>query len=90
MTVMLGILEPMCNKEEVLEIGVSMEETDERSLEETDERSVIYGHHRESETVLVTTNTSSAATVADVAVAAVVPLLAVPDPYVVLTHFLVN
>jgi uncharacterized protein (DUF1015 family) len=71
MTVMLGILEPMCNKEEVLEIGASMEETDERS--------VIYGHHRESETVLVTTNTSSAATVADVAVAAVVPLLAVRE-----------
>jgi len=81
MTVMLGILEPMYNKEEVLEIGVSMEETDERS--------VIYGqasrHHRESETALVTTNAASA-----VAVAAVPPLLAVPDPYDVLAHFLAN
>jgi hypothetical protein len=35
---MLGVLEPMCNKDEVEEIGASMEESDERDA--------IYGHHR--------------------------------------------
>ena len=74
---MLVILEPMCNKEEVLEIGASMEESDERDT--------IYGHHREAEATLTTANAVAAA-----AVAAVAAPQAFAEPYDVLAHFLAN
>ena len=79
---MLVILEPMCNKEEVLEIGASMEETDERAA--------IYGHHHEAEAALAAANAAVAAAVVAAAVATVVVPIAFADPYDVLAHFLAN
>jgi hypothetical protein len=80
---MLGILEPMCSKEEVLEIGTSMEESDERDA--------IYGHHRETESTLATANAAATAVVAPAAVTAGdAPISINTDPYDVLTHFLAN
>ena len=70
--------EPMCSKEEVLEIGASMEESDERDA--------IYGHHREA--ALAAANAAAAAAAAVAAMAA--PIAINADPYVVLAHFLAN
>jgi hypothetical protein len=51
----LGILEPVCHLEEMLEIGATMEEGDERRE--------IYEHHRETQTVLVSDNASASVSV---------------------------
>ncbi len=45
MTVMLGILEPMCQLEEVLQIGATPDEDESSHM--------VYGHHREESAVLV-------------------------------------
>ena len=79
---MLGILEPMCNKKEILEIGASMEETDERAA--------IYEHHHEAAAALAAANAAAAAAVAAAAIAAVAAPIAFADPYDVLAHFLAN
>ena len=51
MTELLGILEPMCDKEEVHEIGSTFEE--EKTRQE------IYEHHHETQDALVTTSAAA-------------------------------
>ena len=78
MTEMLGILEPMCQKEEVLEIGAT--------LEEMTVREEIYGHH-------LTAQAAAAAAAGDAAAAAAAaadPAVDAADPFDLLTHFLAN
>ena len=73
----------MCNREEVEEIGASMEESDERDA--------IYEHHRAAAVALAAANVAAADAVAANALAmAASPVSINADPYDVLAHFLAN
>ncbi len=83
MTAMLGVLERMCNREEVEEIGASMEESDERDA--------IYEHHRAAAVALAAANVAAGdAVAADALAVAAAPITINADPYDVLAHFLAN
>ena len=72
MTAMIGILEPMCQLEEVLEIGATHEEELER--QETDR------HHREAQDALVAANVAAVSPTPSPAAAAGAASAGATDP----------
>ena len=80
MTEMLGILEPMCQKEEVLEIGAT--------LEEMTVREEIYGQNLTAQAAAAAA--AAAGDAAAAAAAAADPAVDAADPFDLLTHFLAN
>jgi hypothetical protein len=91
MTELLGFLQPMCDREKVLEIGSTFE--DEKARQE------IYKHHLSAHAALAAATSAVAAAAAALSASAVAPAAAhaagdpvvdAVDPFDVIAHFLTD